>query len=114
MPPPQTLPALPASPQPHYHHHHQVELQTFLPLVPAARSGVAPHLALPYHAVPPNAAMARRACGCDGARRRGELSRRGSAHWIELGRRASSKTRALTASRPGEPGSVARLLAQVP
>jgi hypothetical protein len=78
MPPPQPLPALPASPQPHYyhhHHHHQAELQTFLPLVPAARSGVAPHLALSYHAVPPNAAMARRACGCGRARRRGELSR---------------------------------------
>ncbi|RCV33687.1 hypothetical protein SEVIR_7G109900v4 [Setaria viridis] len=49
------VPALPAPPQPHYHHHHQAALQAFLPSVPAA--GVAPHLALPYHAVP-NAAAA--------------------------------------------------------
>ncbi|RLM65355.1 zinc-finger homeodomain protein 8-like [Panicum miliaceum] len=38
-----------------HHHHHQAALQAFLPSVPAA---AAPHLALPYHAVPNAAAAA--------------------------------------------------------
>ncbi|KAG2566296.1 zinc-finger homeodomain protein 8-like [Panicum virgatum] len=40
---------------PPQHYHHQAALQAFLPSVPAA---AAPHLALPYHAVPNAAAAA--------------------------------------------------------
>ncbi|KAL6650592.1 hypothetical protein ACP70R_009517 [Stipagrostis hirtigluma subsp. patula] len=50
-PPPPPPPPLPTS----HHHHHTAVLQGFLPSVSVAPP---PHLALPYHAVPPGAAAA--------------------------------------------------------